>query len=233
MMTTQLSGSHLITYNAVLQHPVSRNLEWRNVWSMLTALADVVQDRGTILKVTRNARTLVLRRPSRKGMDDVQELMKIRHFLEASGTVLPPAPADGVHLLVAIDHRMARIYTSDMRGSVPQRIVPYDANGSGRHLHYVQDDSNGQRKPERKSFYEAVAKTLQNAHQILLFGSGTGASSAMEQLLSELKRNHSELAKRVVGSIVVNEQHLTENQLLAEAREFYANQNITQSGKTQ
>ena len=175
-MTTQLSGAHLTTYNAVLQHPVSRHLEWRNVWSMLTALADVVQNHGETLKVTRNARTLVLHRPNRKGMDDVQELMKIRHFLEASGTVSAPPQADGVHLLAVIDHRMARIYTSDMHGSVPQRIVPYDANGSGRHLHYVQDDSNGQRKPERKSFYEAVAKTLHNAKQILLFGSGTGAS---------------------------------------------------------
>jgi hypothetical protein len=44
----------------------------------------------------------------------------------------------------------------------------------------------------------------------------------MEHLLAELKNNHSDLAGRVVGSMVVNEQHLTENQLLAKAREFYA-----------
>ena len=225
-MTTQLTGAHLTTYNAVLQHPVTRKLEWRNVWSMLTALADVVQNHGQTLKVTRNARTLVLQRPYRKGLDDVQELMKIRQFLESSGAVLPPPPAEGVHLLVVIDHRMARIYTADLHGSVPQRIVPYESNGSGRHLHYVQDDSNGQRKPERKSFYEQVAKTLQNAQQILLFGSGTGASSAMEQLHAELKHHHAQIAKRVVGAIVVNEQHLTESQLLAKAREFYANQKL-------
>ena len=101
------------------------------------------------------------------------------------------------------------------------KLCPMTRTAFGGNLHYVQDDSNGQRKPERKSFYDAVAKTLHDAKEILLFGHGTGASSAMEQLLAELKQHHSDLAKRVVGSVVVDDQHLTENQLLAKAREFY------------
>ena len=44
----------------------------------------------------------------------------------------------------------------------------------------------------------------------------------MEQLFSELKKQHKELAKRVVGLVVVDEQHLSEDQLLAKAREVYA-----------
>ncbi len=128
--------------------------------------------------------------------------------------------AEGAHLLVVIDHRLARIYKAELHGSVPQRVIPYDRSGFGRHLHYVQDDSNGQRVPEVKSFYEAIAKTLEGAEKILLFGSGTGASSAMEQLLAELKQHHKELAVRVVGSVVVDEHHLTEDELLAKAREL-------------
>ena len=127
----------------------------------------------------------------------------------------------GPHLLVVIDHREARIYQAELHGSVPQRVMPYNPGGFGRHLHYVQDDSSGQRKPERKSFYEAIAKTLRGAEKILVFGSGTGASSAMEQLLAELKQHHADLAKLIVGTVVVNESKLTEDQLLAKAREFY------------
>ena len=153
---------------------------------------------------------------------DIQELMNIRHFLEQSDVIAPEAAAPGTHLLVVIDHRQARIYRTEMHGEVPQRITPYDPGGFGRHLHYVQDDSNGQRKPERKSFYDAVAKTLQGAEKVLVFGSSTGASSAMDQLLAELKQHHSDVAKHVVGSIVLDEQHLTEDQMLAKAREFYA-----------
>jgi hypothetical protein len=137
-------------------------------------------------------------------------------------TAIMKPVAGGLHLLVVINHRQARVYKAELQGSVPQRVMPYDPGGFGRHLHYVQDDSNGQRKPECKSFYEAVAKTLRDAEKVLLFGSGTGTSSAMEQLLAELKHHHADLAKRVVGTVVVDESHLNEDQLLAKAREFYA-----------
>ena len=44
----------------------------------------------------------------------------------------------------------------------------------------------------------------------------------MTQLLAEIRQRHADLAGRVVGSIVVDEHHLTDGQLLAKAREFYA-----------
>jgi hypothetical protein len=221
-MTTQMTGSHHSTYKAIFQHPVARNLDWRDVRSMLLALADDVQESSGNLKVTRNGRTLVLHPPVRRAFSDIHELMNIRHFLEESGVLPPGAAAPGAHLLVVIDHREARVYKTEMHGAVPQRITPYNPGGFGRHLHYVQDESSGQRKPERKSFYEAVAQTLRGAEKVLIFGSGTGASSAMERLLAELKQEHADVAGRIVGSIVLDVQHLTEDQLLAKAREFYA-----------
>lgn len=133
-----------------------------------------------------------------------------------------PDSHSGTHLLVVIDHREARVYKTVLQGTVPQCITPHDPYGYGRNLHYVQDDSNGQRKPELKSFYEAVAKTLRGAQQILVFGSGTGASSAMVQLLADLRKNHHELAQHIVGEITLDQQHLSENELLAAARDFYA-----------
>jgi hypothetical protein len=44
----------------------------------------------------------------------------------------------------------------------------------------------------------------------------------MAHLLAELKRHHPELARRVVGPFAVDERHMTDDQLLAEAREIYA-----------
>jgi len=222
-MNSQLSGPHQKTYQHVFQHPMPHNLQWREVWSMLGAIPDakVSEDDKGNLKVMRNGQTLMLHRPRGKDLADKKELMQVRHFLERSGAPAPqPAPV-GTHLLVVIDHREARIYSTELHGTVPQRITPYDPFGFGRDLHYNQDDSNGQRKPERKSFYEAVAKTLHGARQILMFGTGTGASSAMEQLLAELKHFHQDIAKRVVGSIAVDEHHLTDDQLLAKARELF------------
>jgi len=221
-MKPTLSGSHRATYDAIFRHPAAHNLDWRDVRSLLHVLGDLVEETNGNLKVTRGGETLVLHPSREKDVGEVEQLMAIRHFLERSGAAGPEENAAGTHLLVTLDHREAQVYRTEMHGAVPQRITPYDPHGSGRYLHYVGDDSNGQRVPERKSFYEAIAKTLREAKTILLFGSGTGASSAMEELMRELKRNHKELAARVLASVVVDQTHLSENQLLAHARDFYA-----------
>jgi hypothetical protein len=125
------------------------------------------------------------------------------------------------HLLVVIDHQEARVYRTELHGAVPVRIVPYDPHGYGRHLHSSHEWTHGKYQLKRKSFYEAVAKTLQGAEQVLLFGSGTGKSSAMEQLLADLRDHHRDGAEKIIDSVVIDAHHTTENELLAKARELY------------
>jgi len=86
-MMPQLTGPHRSTYEAIFQHPVARNLDWRDVRSMLGALPDVLQqEHNRTLKVTRNGHTLVLHGPIQKRVAEVQELMDLRRFLEQSDT---------------------------------------------------------------------------------------------------------------------------------------------------
>jgi len=219
------------TYDAIFEHPIAHHLHRRDVNAMLGVLAEVSEEPNGNLKASRNGQTLVLHASRDKNVTATDELMLIRHFLQRSEGPVAALPENGGHILVVIDHRSARVYKAELHGTVPHRITPFDPHGFGRNLHYVQDDSNGQRKPERKSFYEAIAKTLGLAAEILLIGSSTGAASAMEQLLAELQQNHPDVAKRVVGSMVVDAQHLTEDQLLAKAREFYENRTLSSSEK--
>jgi len=128
-MRLQLRGSHRRTYDAIFRHPAARNLDWRDVRSMLGALAEVVEEPNGNLKVTRNGETLVLHASLDKDIAK-EELMEIRHFLERSEAAAPEAEALGAHLLVVIDHRQARIYKTEVHGSVPQRITPFDPGGS-------------------------------------------------------------------------------------------------------
>ena len=221
-MQTQALGIHQDTYDALFQHPISRNLQWRSVRAMLAALAEEAEEHNGNLKFTRNGHTLTVHPPRRKDFSDVQELMRIRHFLEQSGGPEAPAVQEGMHLLVVIDHREARIFKSELHGSLPQRITPHDPQGVRRHLRNVEEGADGQRKPEDKTFYDTIAAALAGAETILLLGSATGASSAMDGLMSALKQHHPDLAARVAGSAVVNEQHMSDDQLLAKARDFYA-----------
>ena len=48
-------------------------------------------------------------------------------------------------------------------------------------------------------------------------------SSEMDQFVAWVKVHHPKLAKRIIGSLVEDERHLTDGQLLAKAREFYKN----------
>ena len=89
-METQLQGAHQRTFDAVFQHPLARNLAWRDVCSMLDAMSDVVQEEHDgALKISRNGRMLMLHRPQRKNISDVQELMDLRRFLEQSNLPVP------------------------------------------------------------------------------------------------------------------------------------------------
>jgi hypothetical protein len=230
-MTTQkhpttpphLNGRHQHTYEAIFRHPAAHNLEWHDVRSLLDALAEVVEGSNGSLQVKRNGQMVTLHAPKHKDVATVEDLMAIRRFLEQSGeaTIAPPV-APGTHLLVVIDHHEAKIYRTEMHGAVPQQLMPYDPHGFRQHLHSDNEMTDGKRAPERKSFYEAIATTLRGADQILIFGSGTGESSAMEQLLADLKQNHGDVAKHIVGSIAIDGHHQTEGQLLARAREFFA-----------
>jgi hypothetical protein len=97
-----------------------------------------------------------------------------------------------------------------------------DLEGSLNDPHAVGDDSNGLGKPDAKPFFEAVATSLAGTVPILIFGSSTGASSAMDHLVAELRRHHPAIAKRVVGTVVIDGGHLSDDQFLAEASGFFA-----------
>ena len=58
-----LTGSHLRTYNAIFQHPISHNLGWLDVHALFRQLGEVEEEPNGNLKVTRNGQILVLHPP--------------------------------------------------------------------------------------------------------------------------------------------------------------------------
>jgi hypothetical protein len=218
-----LTGSHLRTYEAIFQHPVSHNLGWHDVHALLRQLGRVEEEPNGNLKVTRNGESLVLQTPRTKDVEETDELMALRHFLERSETPPPATEGKETHWLLVINHHEARIFRAEMHGALPQQILPHEPDDFFRHAPNSKEFSRGQEKPDPNSFFEPMAKALKDAGKILVFGGGTGMSSEMDQFVAWVKLHHPELAQRIIGSLVVDEHHLTEDQLLAKAREFYAN----------
>ncbi len=82
--TTPLTGAHQRTFDRIFQHPISHNLEWRDVHALLEEMGDVAKEHNGSLKVTRNNQILILHPTSKKDVTEMDEIMKLRHFLERS-----------------------------------------------------------------------------------------------------------------------------------------------------
>jgi hypothetical protein len=216
-----LSTAHRHTYQALFAHPISRNLAWRDVHSLVLAITGVAAQPDGRIVATRFGHSITLHPDRSTPMSSTQEIIAVRHFLQDK-PLEAAASVELGRLLVVVDHRHASIYTTTNSGSVPVVVIPEDTGGNSRHLHNVDNLANGQRKPEVKRFYQAIIKQLESAHSILIFGSSTGQASAMVHLMADLKANHPRISARVIGHEVLDQQHLTEDQLLAAAREFYA-----------
>ena len=91
--STSLTGSHQRTYDRIFQHPISHNLEWRDVHALFEELGQVTKEHNGSLKVTRNGQTLILHPTSEKDVSEMDEVMTLRHFLERSETATPDQSA--------------------------------------------------------------------------------------------------------------------------------------------
>jgi hypothetical protein len=220
-----LNGSQLRTYERIFQHPISHNLSWHDVLGMFRQLGTVETEANGNAKVTRNGQFMILKPSRTKDVSDADEVMALRHFLKSTETKSPISEGTDIHWLVVIDHHQARLFRTEISGSMPIHVLPHAPSENFNQAHHARDFSRGKEKPDPNTFFEPIAKELKAGGQILIFGSGTGESSEMVQFAAWLGEHHPEISRRVIGTTVIDESHLTEGQLLKKAREFYEGAN--------
>jgi hypothetical protein len=82
--SSHLDHHHRRTAQAILSHPVSHNIEWRDVLSLLEAVGEVTEEHNGKFKVSVGGETETLRRPSGKDVDE-QTVVDLRRMLGAAG----------------------------------------------------------------------------------------------------------------------------------------------------
>ena len=95
-MQTHLSSRHRDTVERIFSHPPNRNIEWREVVSLLETIGSVSHEHSGKLKVTLGPETEVLPAPHGKDVE-VQVVVDLRRMLKQAGFA-PGRPA-------AIDQR--------------------------------------------------------------------------------------------------------------------------------
>jgi hypothetical protein len=79
-----LSNHHRSTVREIFQHPVSHNIEWRAVVSLLEAVGSVTEHRDGKLAVTIGPDTEFLDPPAGKDID-AQAVVDLRRMLSSAG----------------------------------------------------------------------------------------------------------------------------------------------------
>ena len=234
IQATHLDHHHRSTAEAILSHPVSHNIEWRDVLSLLEAIGEVTEEHNGKFKVAFGGETETLHRPSGKDVGE-QMVVDLRRMLTAAGITAeglrergdvgaPPAATEpSGHAILVIGYHGADIYPTDASNGAPTRIVPQDVTGRLRTMHHKANNPGGWYGEIAKSWYAELAEALRPAAQVLIIGNGKGHSNGMLQFTQYLAQHDHDLMKRIVGSIESDSEDLTEAEILELAREFYGN----------
>ena len=83
-----LSNRHRTTLRRIFEHPVSHNIEWREVVSLLDAVATTVEQHGGKLDVTIGTQKEFIEQPRGKDIDE-QTVLDLRRMLSSA---LRPGP---------------------------------------------------------------------------------------------------------------------------------------------
>lgn len=218
--TPPLTGSHLRTYNTIFQHPVSHNLGWHDVLALFRHLGAVEEEHNGHTKLTRNGQVMVLHPHQSKDVSGTEEVLALRHFLERSEIIPSASSAAPLHWLLVIDHQGARLFRSHQHGVIPQHFGSHDAQAGYRNTPHGENVTRGHETIGQKEYFDQVAAALHPCERLLLFGSGTGTSSEMEQFVHWLKLHHSDLAGKIIGTQAVDESHLSNDQLVVKSQHF-------------
>jgi hypothetical protein len=83
-MAADLNHHHRVTLEKIFSHPLSGNVEWRQVLSLLAAVGTTTHEPNGKLKVELGGETMVLRPPDDKDVDQ-QLIVDLRRMLTNAG----------------------------------------------------------------------------------------------------------------------------------------------------
>lgn len=127
---------------------------------------------------------------------------------------------------VAITQTYAKLWLSGLDPSAQAKRIetaePHERHHAGRvGLATIADQGHDPEFPTAV-FYEEIARELAKSPQILLLGHGKGKANTMVKFARFLEQKHPQLANKVVGTININLQAMTDPEILAMSRTWFA-----------
>lgn len=125
-------------------------------------------------------------------------------------------------VVVALTQDDARIWATGLeKGTHPTTIYAPADKGLHHHVKQMQHHGGHGGDPVEQGFFDVLGRALSDASEILLLGHGVGKANAMLRFTQYMERHNPAVAKKVIGAIDADLNALTENQILAKARDWF------------
>lgn len=204
---------HMHALSEVFAHPIYHNLEWVELLPALASIGVVHREKNGTYHLNRNGHTVVFECSNRSSLD-VDEIMKLRHFLRISAQPGPDLTND---VIVAISHHQALI----VRGPgtpAESKIVEHANLAKGRLLHTkptAPPYSNVGPKID-EGYYDVVMQDISDAGRIVILSHGTGSSNAANQLVARIREHYPDLMAKVAAVQRCDLEAMTEQQVISQ-----------------
>jgi hypothetical protein len=86
MADVKLTGHHRVTLEKIFEHPVSHNIQWHDVLSLLEAVADTVREHDGRYHVTLGSETETFDVPRGHDIDE-QMVVDLRRMFKSAGII--------------------------------------------------------------------------------------------------------------------------------------------------
>jgi hypothetical protein len=202
----------------VFAHPISHNLEWRELIAALRSIGTVEEISNGKYHFSRNGRTLTLDEPGTKDVGE-EEILRLRRFLDETAGAGPKS-GDPLTAIVVVTHDDVSIYLGLANAEAShQEFKPEDLHGFRRHLHHKGQEKDNPLPADEDSYYDAIADALAGAKRIALISSGTGSSSSGNSFMREFRKRHHLVAECIESQITLDIEAMSEQELVAAGRE--------------
>ena len=125
-------------------------------------------------------------------------------------------------VVVALTQDEARIWATGLnKGAHPEKVFAPDEKGLHHHVRQMQHRGGHGTDPIEKGFFDVLGHHLESASEILLLGHGEGKANAMLRFTQYMERHNPAVARKVIGAVDADLNALTENQILAKARDWF------------
>jgi hypothetical protein len=231
-----LNHHHRDTLSQIFTHPLSHNIEWQAVLSLLEALGAVETRPDGKFVLTLGPETETLERPRDKDLDP-QQVVDLRRMLRNAGYGPEDEPAGGLtvtehpgateafrgkQVIAAIDFHHTDIYATDAAPDQrPTQLLAADPRGHFHKISHHAGNPDGTYEDDSSGYWKEIGDALAPAGAILLLGHGKGKANASHKFVAYAEEHRKDIAAKIVAEVRADIDDLTNEQVLRLAQLYF------------